>query len=195
MFFSTNIEVSAGVGGEKRLIKVTATSWPMLMFIQGGIEEPRFRTAFDHPLLDEPYFRPNVLSCLIWPGPTSQVSIFIGICHQNEDTKKSNGDFSIDNLTVAGFTITPMKSNIESGGKVKIDIEYQPPSTSLLQVGQYVIGDTFINLKCGDFNRKVPMKLKCLINLQQKSDLTVSQPVKSHKGGGGGGGSKRKTRK
>ena len=69
-----------------------------------------------------------------------------------------------------------MKSSVEAGGTVKVTIDYTPPATRLLQVGQWVVGETAISLKCGEFIRKVPVKFKCLINVQQSADLT--QPTK-----------------
>ena len=189
--FQNLLIISAGEDGEKCEVPVSAASWPHTMFIMGGSEEPRQRTAFDHYALDEPYFRPNVLCEMAYPGLGAQTTLIFGVASQNEDVKKSNGEFSIDNLPTPGFTITPQKSSIECGGVVKAIIEFSPPTSSLFQAGQWVIAESNINLKCAEFQRKVPLKIKCLINLQQP-------PSESSQNGGsrqGRGTAKRKTRK
>lgn len=170
--FASSLIVSAGKDGEKITIPITGAAWPHPMFIIGGVEDPRQRTAFDHYELDEPYFRPNVICEMSYPGPGAQATLTFGVAYQTDDVKKTNGEFSFDNLTAPGFTVNPMKSNVEYGGVAKVQIEYSPPAASLLQVGQWIVSDSFINLKCGDFQRKVPFKLKCLINLQQSADLS-----------------------
>lgn len=170
--FMNVLVVSAGKDGEKSTVPITACSWPYPMFIMGGVEDPRQRTAFDHYELDEPYFRPNVICEMSYPGPGAQTNLTFGVAYQTDDVKKVNGEFSFDNLTAPGFAVNPMKSNVEYGGVVKVAIEYAPPAETLLQVGQWIVSDSFINLKCGEFQRKVPFKLKCLINLQQSADLS-----------------------
>jgi len=171
--FQNVLVVSAGEDGLSRDVPISGCCWPYLMFIQGGTEEPRQRTVFDHPALDEPYFRSMVMCDMTWPGPGSQTTLIIGIAQQNEEIKKVNGDFVIDSFSVSGFSVSPMKAQIESGGVVKVHVEYSPPASSLLQVGQWIVVETAINLKCGEFIKRVPMKLKCLINLQQQADLTI----------------------
>ena len=172
--WSSRLIIAAGEDGQKREIPITASSWPHLMFIIGGTGGQRQKTAFDHSSLDEPFFRTNVICDMSWPGPTAQSVLTIGVSQVNDDIKKTNGEFVFDNISTPGFTVTPMKSSVEAGGTVKVMIEYTPPATSLLQVGQWVVGETAISLKCGEFNRKVPVKFKCLINVQQSADLTQS---------------------
>lgn len=188
--FMNVLVVSAGKDGEKLTIPITACSWPYPMFIMGGVEDPRQRTAFDHYELDEPYFRPNVICEMSYPGPGSQTTLTFGVAYQTDDIKKTNGEFSFDNLTAPGFSVNPMKSNVEYGGVAKATIEYAPPAETLLQVGQWIVSDSFINLKCGEFTRKVPFKLKCLINLQQSADLSQLGTTRQSKLG-----AKRKSRK
>ena len=171
--FQSLLIISAGEDGLTKEIPINGCSWPFLMFILGGTEEIRLKTAFDHSLLDEPYFRSCVLCDMSWPGSGSQVTLIIGVSQQNEDIKKSNGEFFIEPFNVSGFTINPMKGLVDAGGLSKIIIEYSPPASSLFQVGQWIILDSFINLKCGEFNKKVPLKLKCLINIQQNGDLSI----------------------
>lgn len=174
--FASTLIVSAGEDGQRREIPITATSWPHVMFVIGGSGGQRQRTAFDHAALDEPFFRQNVVVDMSWPGAAAQSSLQIGVSQLNDDAKKTNGEFSFDPISVPGFTVTPMKSSVEAGGVVKVTIEYAPPANSLLQVGQWVVGETGLQLKCGDFNRKIPVKFKCLMNVQQAADL--SQPTK-----------------
>ena len=161
--------VSAGENGETRTIPISASTWPYSMFITGGSEEPVQRTNFDHYLLDEPYFRSNVLCEMVYPGQ-NQVVLTFGACNQNDDIKKANGEFIFDNIGNPGFTVNPPRGNIEAGGSVKVTVEYSPPQNSWLQVGQMDIADTYVSLKCGDFSRRVPVRLKCLMNIQQSSD-------------------------
>jgi hypothetical protein len=170
--WSSRLIIAAGEDGQKREIPITASSWPHLMFIIGGTGGQRQKTAFDHASLDDPFFRTNVVCDMSWPGPTAQCVLTIGVSQVNDDIKKTNGEFIFDNVSTPGFTIIPMKSSVEAGGTVKVTIDYTPPATSLLQVGQWVVGETNISLKCGEFNRKVPVKFKCLINVQQSADLT-----------------------
>jgi hypothetical protein len=188
--FHSILVISAGMDGESREVPVSAAAWPHVMFIMGGVEEPHQRTAFDHYALDEPYVRPNVTCEMAFPGPTATTTLVFGVANQNEDIKKTNGDLTFDGISTPGFTVTPPKSAIEAGGVTRVTIEYAPPASSLLQVGQWVVADTAVNLKCADFVRKVPVRLKCLINLQQAADL--SQPSAK---GQGKPGAKRKPRK
>lgn len=168
--FSNKLIISAGEGGLSREIPITASSWPHTMFIMGGTEDPRYRTAFDYALLDEPYFRPSVVCEMSYPGPTAQTSLLIGVSQTNGDSKRSFGDFTFDNISVPGFVISPMKANIESGGATKVLIEYSPSNQSMLQFGQWVVVESNINLKYGDFVKKVPIKLKCLISIQRQQN-------------------------
>lgn len=172
--FATVLVVSAGEDGQTREINVRASSWPFPMFVIGGIEEQKQITAFDHALLDEPYFRPNVICEMEYPGERSTCTLQIGCCLQGEDAKKSNGDFAFDNVNCHGFTITPQRATVEQGTTVQVQIEFLPSQTSVLQVGQWLVGETFLNLKCGDFSRKVPVKFKCLIKMQQNADHAVN---------------------
>ncbi|OHT10660.1 hypothetical protein TRFO_04162 [Tritrichomonas foetus] len=188
--FQSILVISAGEDGEKCEVPITGAAWPHVMFIMGGVEEPRQRTAFDHYALDEPYFRPNVICEMAYPGPAAQTTLTFGVANQNEDVKKTNGEFSFDNLSGPGFTITPMKSSVECGGVAKAVIEYAPPASSLLQVGQWVVAESNINLKCAEFQRKVPFKIKCLINLQQAADLSQATTTRQSKST-----AKRKSRK
>lgn len=165
--------VAAGENGETREIPISASTWPYSMFITGGSEEPVQRTNFDHYLLDEPYFRPSVLCEMVYPGPQSQCTLTFGACNLNDDSKKANGEFIFDSIGNPGFTVNPPRSNIEAGGSVKVTIEYTPPQNSLLQVGQMDIADTAVNLKYGDFSKRVPVRLKCLMNVQQASDTPL----------------------
>jgi hypothetical protein len=111
---------------------------------------------------------------MAYPGSAAQATLIFGVANQNDEIKKVNGDVTFDNITTPGFTVNPLKSAVEGGGLLKVSVEYAPPASSLLQVGQWVVADTAVNLKCGDFARKVPVRLKCLINLQQTADLTQS---------------------
>jgi hypothetical protein len=188
--FQTTLVVAAGEQGESREVPVTAAAWPHVMFVVGGVDEPQQRTAFDHYALDEPYFRPSVVCEMAFPGPTAQTVLTFGVANQSDDVKKANGDVTFDAIPAPGFSVTPPKSGIECGGIVKVVVEYAPPASSLLQVGQWVVADTAVNLKCADFARKVPVRLKCLINLQQAADLSQSGPARQSKSAG-----KRKVRK
>lgn len=174
--FASTLIVSAGEDGQRREIPITASAWPHVMFVIGGSGGQRQRTAFDHAALDEPFFRQNVVVDMSWPGSAAQATLQVGVSQLNDDAKKTNGEFSFDPISVPGFTVTPMKSSVEAGGVVKVTIEYAPPANSLLQVGQWVVGETGLALKCGDFNRKIPVKFRCLMNVQQAADL--SQPTK-----------------
>ena len=176
MEWSSKLIIAAGEDGQKREIPITASSWPHLMFVIGGTGGQRQKTAFDHAALDEPFFRSNVVCEMSWPGPTAQTTLSIGVAQIKDEGKKGNGEFTFDNISVPGFTVMPMKSSVEAGGVVKVNVEYSPSSNSLLQVGQWVVGETYLNLKCGDFNKKIPVRFKCLINVQQTADL--SQPTK-----------------
>ena len=175
--FRTVLVIAAGEAGSRIEVPVTAAAWPTVMFITGGVEEPQQRTAFDHYAIDEPYFRPRILCELAYPGETAQATLTFGVCSQNEDVKKGNGDLTFDNIQTPGFTVNPQKSGIEAGGSTKVTIEYTPPATSLLQVGQWVIADTAVTVKCADFTRKVPVRIKCLINLEQSGTLSQTQQM------------------
>jgi hypothetical protein len=179
--FQSVLIISAGEDGESREVPISAGAWPHVMFIMGGVEEPQQRTAFDHYALDEPYFRPNVTCDMAYPGPTATTVLIFGVANQNEEIKKTNGDLTFDTISTPGFTVTPPKSAVEAGGITKVTIEYAPPASSLLQVGQWVVADTAVNLKCADFARKVPVRLKCLINLQQAADLSQASGGRSSK--------------
>ena len=179
--FRTVLVIAAGEAGERIEVPVTAAAWPTVMFITGGVEEPQQRTAFDHYAIDEPYFRPNVLCELAYPGPSAQTTLTFGVCSLSEEAKKANGDLTFDNIQTPGFTVNPPKSGIEAGGSTKVTIEYTPPATSLLQVGQWVVADTAVTLKCADFSRKVPVRIKCLINLEQSGSLNQTQQMHAPK--------------
>ena len=190
MEYENVLVVSAGEDGQTREIPIHAQAWPFQMFVMGGIEEPRIRTAFDHSSLDEPVFRPNIICEMAYPGESAQTTLSIGCCLVGEDGGKSQkGDFSFDNVSVPGFSISTNKGSIEQGTTTQITIEYSPPSNSLLQVGQWVVGETNLNLKCGEFTRKVPVKFKCLINMQQTTEIAGGSKVS------GKTASKRKSRK
>ncbi|EAY01921.1 hypothetical protein TVAG_068880 [Trichomonas vaginalis G3] len=172
--FEAIFVVSAGEDGQKREVPIKASSWPYQMFVSGGIEEPRIRTMFDHSLLDEPIFRQSIICEMAYPGEKSTCSITIGAALLGDEQKKSNADYSFDNITTQGFTVSSQRANIEPGSSTVVTFEYSPPSNTLLQVGQWVVGETNLNLKCGEFSRKVPVKLKCLINMQQSADLSAT---------------------
>jgi len=173
--FESKLMVSAGEDGEFREIMIKASSNPYPMFILGGIDNFRPKTAFDHVLLDDSFFRPSVTCELAYPGDESSTFLQIGTSLTGDDQKRSYGEFQIDTLTGSGFTILPMKGSIEPGNSLRVQIDYNPPSSVLLQVGQWVISESQISIKCGEFAKRVPLKLKCLINLQQSTE--VSQPL------------------
>jgi hypothetical protein len=141
-------------------------------------------------MLDEPYFRQSIVCEMAFPGPTAQTVLTFGVASQSDDVKKTNGDITFDPIPTPGFSVTPLKSGIECGGVVKVVVDYAPPASSLLQVGQWVVADTAVTLKCADFARKVPVRLKCLIGLQQATDLGQSPASRQSKLAG-----KRKVRK
>lgn len=172
--FEAIFVVSAGEDGQKREVPIKACSWPFQMFVSGGIEEPRIRTMFDHSSLDEPVFRQSIICEMAYPGEKSTCSIVIGAALLGDEPKKSNADYSFDNISAPGFTVSSQRANVEPGSSTVVTFEYSPPSNTLLQVGQWVVGETNLNLKCGEFSRKVPVKLKCLINMQQSADLSAT---------------------
>ena len=182
MEYENLLLISAGEDGQTKKIPIYAQAWPFQMFIMGGIEEPYIQTAFDHSFLDEPVFRQSIVCEMAYPGPQCEAALIIGCCLLGDEVggKKSNGDFSFDNVSVPGFTISTPKGSVEQGTTTQINIEYSPPSNTLLQIGQWVVGETFLNLKCGDFSRKVPVKFKCLMNMQQSADI-ISQSKLTNK--------------
>ena len=128
------------------------------MFVIGGTGGHRRRTVF----CEMPYHE-----------TTAQKNLSIGVCQSVEDTNKSNGEFTFDSISAPDFTVTPMKSSVEVGGTVKVYIEYAPSANSLLQIGDSVVRESFLKLKRRSFNRKIPMRLKCLITVQQSADFAA----------------------
>ena len=179
--FESILIISAGEDGETKeiLLKGSSNSFPM--FVLGGIENYKPITAFDHLLLDEIIFRSSIICELSFPNENNNINLIIGTSILGDDTKKISGDFNFENLSQPGFNINPLKGLIEPGSIIKINIDYNPSNNTLLQVGQWVICETFLNLKCGDFFKKLPVKLKCLINLQQNIEINQNNQNKQIK--------------
>jgi hypothetical protein len=170
-----DLVVAAGDESQNRVVPMTACVWACPMFVSGGVEEPRIRTRWDSHLLDEPYFRSSVEVEMVYQGPNEpapQSPLTIGCASAGEEANGKpagkGGEWNFEGIQGAGFSFTPAKGSVEQGGAAKVIVQYDAPQApgASVPVGQFVTCECTLTVKCGDFTRKVPVKVRCLINAE-----------------------------